>query len=337
MKNKFKYKLFADCGAPSLYNKLSRKVEKKGVMGSTFAERKFDDFSYTETEEYAAYRDSYIDFLVENKDNIDVYSNLDVINNPVLTYKNQRLLEDAGLSPIPVYHLGTDVKWLKRYIDRYEYIALGGLIPNPTKVLIPILDEMFKKYLTDDKGFPRVKLHGFACTSMPLMLRYPWYSVDSTTCRKLAIYGSIVIPEFSREKLVTLSVSSRDVPLEQRLSPIVIQEIEKRMVRFGMTMQSVSERDIERAAWNYLIFSEKLQKLLPKWPWSILDRKSKQDAQEMMSFYFAGVLSLKDELEFWRIIEGKEIESVTGRLQSFFYATQLKQAINLKQNNNENE
>ena len=47
-----------------------------------------------------------------------------------------------------------------------EYIALGGLVPNPTKVLIPILDQLFKKYILDEKGFPRVKVHGFACTSL---------------------------------------------------------------------------------------------------------------------------------------------------------------------------
>ena len=332
-KETFNYTIFADCGAPSLYNKLSRKVEKKGVMGSSFSERKFDDFSYTEKPEYAAYRDSYIEFLLLNKEKIDHYSNLDVINNPELTYKNQRILEEAGLKPHPVYHLGTDVKWLKRYLDKYEYIAIGGLIPNPTRVLIPILDEMFKKYLTDEKGFPRVKLHGFACTSMPLMLRYPWYSVDSTTCRKLAMYGGIVVPEFSTDKLHTISISARDTPLEKKVPPVVLREMDRRMKMYGMSAESLSQKAIERAAWNYLIFSEKLKKLLPKWPWSMLDRKSKEDATELLTFYFAGVLSLKEETAFWEILSDKGLSDVRGRLQSFFYKTQLQQAIDLKINN----
>ena len=73
MKNPFDFKIFADCGAPSLYNKLSRKTQHKGIMGTKFSERKFDDFSYTESEEYATYRDSFIQFLQENKGKIDFY------------------------------------------------------------------------------------------------------------------------------------------------------------------------------------------------------------------------------------------------------------------------
>jgi hypothetical protein len=334
-KNKhFDYPLFADCGAPSLYNKLSRRTNNKGVMGATFSERKFDDFSYTETPEYEAYRQDYINFLLANKGKIDHYSNLDVINNPEKTYANQRILEAAGLEPHPVFHLGTDVKWLKRYLRNYEYIAIGGLIPNTTRQLIPILDRLFKENLIDDKGFPTHKLHGFACTSMPLMLRYPWYSVDSTTCRKLAVYGKITIPEFRTEKLNLVAVSARDIPLEHRVTPGVLRAINTRAEAMGTSIITLSESDIDRAVWNYLVFSEKLQKNLPAWPWSMTTRKAAEDAHEALTFYFAGVLSKKEEIYFWKKVSEYNVGSVKGRLQSFFYKKALQEAIDNKYNEN---
>ena len=167
-KNVHDFKVFIDCGAPSLYNKLSRDKElnSRGTMGTVMSQRKFDDYSYTETKEYDAYRQAYIEFMLKHKHEVDVYSNLDVINNPELTWKNQQILEEAGLAPIPVFHLGCDTKWLAKYLKKYEYIAIGGLVPNPTSVLIPWLDVLFKEHLCDSDGYPKAKYHGFACTSL---------------------------------------------------------------------------------------------------------------------------------------------------------------------------
>ena len=71
---KYNYSIFCDCGAPSLYNKLSRhdKIKAKGSTGATFKNRKFDDYSYTQTDAYSKYRDDYITWLHKYKDRIDV-------------------------------------------------------------------------------------------------------------------------------------------------------------------------------------------------------------------------------------------------------------------------
>lgn len=329
-KNPFSYKIFADCGAPSLYNKLSRKTEHKGIMGTKFSERKFDDFSYTETEEYIQYRKDFIKFIKQYDGKIDHYSNLDVINNPILTHKNQIILEKAGLDPIPVFHLGSDLKWLDKYVEEYEYIAIGGLVPNPTRVLIPWLDKIWKDHLLDKDGFPKVKVHGFACTAIPLMTRYPWYSVDSATCRKLAMYGWITLPEYSGEKLKTIQISSRDISLKDRLTPGVIRELERRANRQDTTIVELSDSIIGRVIWNYTMFSEKIQRNVPFWPWSFDTRKSKKGAEDYMTFYFAGSLSKKEERIFWNGVTDPEITKLKGRLQSFFYKGNLEDVINLK-------
>lgn len=325
----YDYRIFVDCGAPSLYNRLSRKSKlPSGTMGTSFKERKFDDFSYVELPEYISYRKEYIEFISKYKKHISVYSNLDVINNPKLTWQNQKILEAEGISPIPVFHLGSDPKWLKRYLDKYEYIAIGGLVPNPTSVLIPILDRLFKEYLVDAQGFPRVKLHGFACTSLPLMLRYPWYSVDSATSRKSAVYGGILFPEKNKSGLKTLLVSSRDVPLKHRLSKGVLKEIDILAEPFSLNSDNLSESVINRTAWNHLMFLAQVEKYALKWPWSIFNKEEK--GHHLLDVYFAGSLSKKETDAFWEFLKNVNIpDSEKCRLVSFFYKEEVKHTIEI--------
>lgn len=193
--------VFLDSGAPSLYNKFARINKGASFMGSFLKDRKEDDFSFIQSENYLKYRQNYIDFLKQNHRRLDTYVNLDIINNAEETWKNQCLLEKEGLKPLPVFHLGEDIKWLKHYISkRYDYMAIGGLIPNPYKVLAPALDEIWSKHLVDKKGYPIIKVHGFALTSARLMIRYPWYSVDSASWIKYSIYGVVVFPKLNRRR-----------------------------------------------------------------------------------------------------------------------------------------
>ena len=156
----------------------------------------------------------YIDFIKEHEDVITVYANLDVIGDPAATWKNQLRMEKAGLKPMPVYHHGEDVSWLSKYLERgYEYIALGGMVKTPN--LPAWLDYIWKDYLTDKEGMPLLKVHGFGMTSLSLMLRYPWFSVDSTSWVVTGRLGSIYIPQWKNGKWVydenswMIAVSSR--------------------------------------------------------------------------------------------------------------------------------
>lgn len=144
----------------------------------------------------------YINFIKDNKDVINIYANLDVITGkagpgPIsaeLTLKNQRIMEKAGLSPIPTFHIGEPFSYLEDYVNNYDYIALGGVAKVPTSKMLTWLDICFSKYICDENGMPRCKVHGFAVTSLKLMLRYPWYSVDSTSWVATGRMGSIYMP-----------------------------------------------------------------------------------------------------------------------------------------------
>lgn len=186
--------VFLDSGAPTLYNLYSRK-HKTSIMGAMMDLRKYDDFTFLHSPEYLQHKANYIEYIKHTKDDLDGYANLDIINNAEETWKNQIDMEGEGLDPVAVWHFGTPEEYLRRYIRRgHEYIAIGGLIPNPPSVLIPNLDRLWKEYLTDDKGMPIVKVHGFAVTSPRIMTRYPWYSVDSTSWVKYGRFGIVCVP-----------------------------------------------------------------------------------------------------------------------------------------------
>lgn len=162
----------------------------------------------------------YIEFIKKHREHLEVYANLDVIQDAEATFKNQLIMERAGLSPLPVYHYGSDIKWLKKYLDiGYDYIALGVAGNNTTDKLAPWLDDLFSNYLTDTDGMPIVKVHGFAVTNFSIMLRYPWYSVDSTTWMHIGRTGNVMVPVLRNGECVydkppyRVSVSNRSPDL----------------------------------------------------------------------------------------------------------------------------
>lgn len=156
------------------------------------------DFSFFESDEFWKFVDEYALFIKSNKKLIDTYVNLDVIFNPELSWKVQKYLENTHkLKPLPVFHAGEDFKWLKKYIDNYDYIGLGGLGQSVTKSqwITSVGDPAFDLICDTSNRMPKVKTHGFAMTSPDLLLRYPWYSCDSTSWMQFGKYGLIIVPK----------------------------------------------------------------------------------------------------------------------------------------------
>jgi hypothetical protein len=129
---------------------------------------------------------------------------LDGIGDPLLTYQNQMAMEALGVKPLPCFHYGEDERYLEFYIANYNYVTIGGMVPISTPQLIHWLDRIWERHLTDGSGRPRVKVHGFGLTTMSLMKRYPWFSVDSSTWVQNAANGMIFLPGVG-----TLNISSK--------------------------------------------------------------------------------------------------------------------------------
>jgi len=242
--------------------------------------------------------EDYIAFIKEHEDVIEVYANLDVIGDAKATYKNQRIMEHAGLNPMPVFHYGADIKWLEKYLETHDYIALGGMVKTPN--LVPWLDNIWHNYLTDEDGLPKVKVHGFGLTSLSLMLRYPWYSVDSTSWVVTGRMGSIYVPFWRDGKWIydssswKISVSNKSPDLKdkgshyQTLSPIQKKQIDQYLQEKGYV---IGESEFRKENQDYV--------LLENEKWSEKKPISKTAQREVEKIIIPGISNkyqLRDEL-----------------------------------------
>lgn len=79
------------------------------------------------------------------------------------------------------------------------------MVPISTKKLIPWLDHIWSNYLTDKSGSPIAKIHGFGMTTLSLLKRYPWHSVDSIRPVICGGLGKVFIPKTKNDQYNYLS------------------------------------------------------------------------------------------------------------------------------------
>lgn len=107
---------------------------------------------------------------------------------------NLEAMRDAGIKPIPIYHQNENIKHLEDMLANGEdYIGI-----SPSGDAVSMNMPWFKKVfhvITNSEGYPIVKTHGFGVTSVPVMVSFPWYSVDSLSWVMKAAYGCIFVPQ----------------------------------------------------------------------------------------------------------------------------------------------
>lgn len=148
----------------------------------------------------------YIAWLRRWRHLFDAYANLDVIGDPDATMRNQAILEDAGLDPIPVFHTGSPWRYLDRYLEAYPYIALGGMVPYMQQYtrLMPWLIQAFKM------AEGTAVYHGFGATAWRIMAALPWYSVDSSSWAQGFRFGTMPIFNPTNGRFVKLKLGDYD-------------------------------------------------------------------------------------------------------------------------------
>lgn len=126
--------------------------------------------------------DEYCEFILDT--GATMYAALDVIGNAEATRKNVQYMEkEYFLKPIPTFHMGSKLEDLGKLMD-YPYIALGGLVFSSG--VVRHCDTVWNYIL---KNNPQLKVHGFGLTSIDLMKRYPWHSVDSSSYKSCRRFG----------------------------------------------------------------------------------------------------------------------------------------------------
>ncbi len=267
---------FLDSGAFTLKTQAIQWAKKTGRS-------KWD---FYDTKDFWAYIDDYARFVKKYRIAIDYYANVDVIPNPGLTWRNQKYLEEKfNLEPVPTVHYTTNLKWLQKYINTgYKFIGIGGLVGSMNQDYCrDWLDDAFDIVCDTPNRMPRVRMHGFGVTGYELMLRYPWWSVDSSSWTKIGAFGGILVPHkrggkfvFSEQPyIVKMSEDSPDSK-NQGKHYQTMKEAEKRIVlewleKIGIALgdektKGVLNRHIERRA-ACLLFFEEMRQSLPKYPW----------------------------------------------------------------------
>lgn len=277
-----------------------------------------DRWAYYDSAEHYEFLDKYAAFVKEYAHAIDLYANVDVIPTRAknikagewapdeveraeqLSWRNQRYFEKHhGLQPVPVVHYRANLKWLTHYIERnYELIALGGLVGSTSKDgCQKWIDRCFDLVCQTPDRTPCVNVHGFGITNWSLLLRYPWWSVDSTSWTKVGAYGGILVPHRRKGRftfneqpyLCKVSVDSPDMQKAGRHAiswsdlerKVVLDWLQEINVPYGsvdaegqVTEFGVSTRHTERRAAN-LIFFERMRASLPEYPWAFRRPRSK--------------------------------------------------------------
>lgn len=124
------------------------------------------------------YIEEYADFI--NKNNIELFFELDIdviVGISEVERLRSKLETLTGKKCIPVWHKSRGVAYWKTMCDKYDYVAIGGLVTKEiTEKEYPVIKNMVN--YAKQKG---VRVHGLGFTNMKWLKQIKWYSVDSTS------------------------------------------------------------------------------------------------------------------------------------------------------------
>ena len=187
---------------------------------------------------------SYAQFLHLTKDYLTAYAVLDDITDYKETLKNQEYLEKQGLNPMPCFHYNEPPEVLKDYVDRYEYIALGGMVPISTPQLEYWLEDIFDKY-------HNTKFHGFGLTSLQLMRKYHWNSVDSSSWVAGSKFARVIL----LDKTISFGKDHSDIAHWYRLPEWEQKIYKERFINdYGIDVQEVIASNKSRCDINCMTY-----------------------------------------------------------------------------------
>lgn len=141
-----------------------------------------------------------IDFYKDNSISYDHVFNMDEGEHEE-QLQNCIKMKVAGVPVIGIFHADMTLDMLHRYIDICEgYIAVSFFKTGSPKTeksrqnLDRVFNSIIKTYSTNDLK----RVHGLGVEVRDLLLRYPFYSVDSTSAKSNYAFGKIA--EFDSKK-----------------------------------------------------------------------------------------------------------------------------------------
>lgn len=198
---------------------------------------------------------AYIDFINKNRSSFTVIAALDAIGDTEKTWDNIQLMESEGIKPLPVFHYLSNFDALDM-CKEYDYFALGGLVPIAAqqRKLVGWLDRCWER-IVDANGNPTHNVHGFGMTGQKVMVRYPWYSVDSSSWLRGGQGGAILIQEKNKTRSIVMADNSPSVKeFDNHYDTLAVVEqdlVRERIEREGLfTVEQLREDHWSRRAFN---------------------------------------------------------------------------------------
>jgi hypothetical protein len=176
------------------------------------------------------------------------------------SYDNQQTLKSLGCKPIPIFHQGESFEWLERYVrDGEPYVGIATIKDTTATEQREWLDRAFS-VITDSKGRPFVKTHGFGITNISLLWRYPWFTVDSTTWSLAAGFGLIYVPGINHDhvpnydklpmRIITSGRTQKAWSSAKRqyegLNPVDLAWVQRWLKHVGITQEEARYRSAAR-------------------------------------------------------------------------------------------
>lgn len=147
-------------------------------------------------------------FCTKHQHNFHLIASLDVIGDAVASMENYERLRDAGANVFPTFHYGEPMEYLEKMKRMSDVVGIGGVAQlGGGKKLLNWMDTAWQR-LVDRSGKPTHRVHGFAVTAPSLIVRFPWYSVDSMSWLFSANNGSVCIFDGKRLHNVIVSETS---------------------------------------------------------------------------------------------------------------------------------
>jgi hypothetical protein len=217
----------------------------------------------------------YVRFVKKHSKDIAWCVTFDWTQDVRVVWDVTKILEEHGLRPVPVYHGDDSLDWLKRYLDAgYTRIGISSLARRKSdyKKTRFYLDQVFRAV----EGY-KVKLHGFAVTSIALAYAYPWHSVDSSSWSRTASYGAIYALEPNRGSMTAQHVSltgglKSSTRSTTELSPAAMKSIRQQVERNGFDFELLQRSLAYRFIYNGWIFAH-----MNQWKDQFRDRYMKME------------------------------------------------------------
>jgi len=285
----------------------------------------------------------YIQYIKKNEEYVDYIVNLDVIpgsfgkknlskkdikKSAKLGWKNYKKIINSGINEskiIHVFHQDEDFKYLKQMMNKMDYIGISPANDRTTNEKIEWLNKCMK-YILNKKGRPIIKFHGFAVTSLPLILKYPWYSIDSTSWVTFGRYGAILMPKTTLGRLdyrkppnvifVSDKSTKKDIVGKHidSVSKYERKKIKEYIEEMGFSFSKLTSDGLERDRFNMKFYLE-IEKTL-----------------ENTRIYFAGNFPMLSKIEREKKTQKiilKEFKNYR-RLGSFYYKKYMDKLLEIK-------